>query len=160
SDVAARGLDIPAVSHIFNFDVPHHPDDYVHRIGRTGRAGRSGTAITIVAPADGRNVAAIEKLIGQTIPWMGKEPHAPAQENTEKAGPEGGGPGRGHPHTRQPRSVPPRGPPPPGRRESTPAPVPRLDEARPRRASKPAHADEGAGGHLPAFLLRPVRVKA
>src|SRR5262244_3750433 len=76
SDVAARGLDIPAVSHIFNFDVPHHPDDYVHRIGRTGRAGRSGTAITIVAPADGRNVAAIEKLIGQTIPWMGKPPQA------------------------------------------------------------------------------------
>ena len=52
SDVAARGLDIPAVSHIFNFDVPHHADDYVHRIGRTGRAGLSGTAITIVAPLD------------------------------------------------------------------------------------------------------------
>ena len=50
SDVAARGLDIPAVSHVFNFDVPHHADDYVHRIGRTGRAGLSGTAITIVAP--------------------------------------------------------------------------------------------------------------
>jgi superfamily II DNA/RNA helicase len=50
SDVAARGLDIPAVSHIFNFDVPHHADDYVHRIGRTGRAGLSGTAITIVCP--------------------------------------------------------------------------------------------------------------
>jgi superfamily II DNA/RNA helicase len=48
SDVAARGLDIPDVSHVFNFDVPHHADDYVHRIGRTGRAGRSGTAITIV----------------------------------------------------------------------------------------------------------------
>src|SRR5450755_2141801 len=50
SDVAARGLDIPDVSHVFNFDVPHHADDYVHRIGRTGRAGRSGVAITIVAP--------------------------------------------------------------------------------------------------------------
>ena len=48
SDVAARGLDIPDVSHVFNFDVPHHADDYVHRIGRTGRAGKSGTAITIV----------------------------------------------------------------------------------------------------------------
>ena len=56
SDVAARGLDIPDVSHVFNFDVPHHPDDYVHRIGRTGRAGRSGTAITIVAPADHKAV--------------------------------------------------------------------------------------------------------
>src|SRR5438128_1764470 len=76
SDVAARGLDIPAVSHIFNFDVPHHADDYVHRIGRTGRAGRSGTAITVVTPADKKNVAAIEKLIGQAIPWMGEAPRA------------------------------------------------------------------------------------
>jgi superfamily II DNA/RNA helicase len=68
SDVAARGLDIPAVSHVFNFDVPHHPDDYVHRIGRTGRAGRAGTAISLVAPSDVKSIAAIEKLIGQTIP--------------------------------------------------------------------------------------------
>src|ERR687887_115017 len=57
SDVAARGLDIPDVSHVFNFDVPHHPDDYVHRIGRTGRAGRSGTAITIVTSLDSRSIA-------------------------------------------------------------------------------------------------------
>ena len=83
SDVAARGLDIPAVSHIFNFDVPHHADDYVHRIGRTGRAGRSGTAITVVAPADQKNVAAIEKLIGQTIPWMGGEPRGAAPHRIE-----------------------------------------------------------------------------
>ena len=68
SDVAARGLDIPAVSHVFNFDVPHHADDYVHRIGRTGRAGRAGTAISIVAPLDHKSMAAIEKLIGQAIP--------------------------------------------------------------------------------------------
>lgn len=68
SDVAARGLDIPAVSHVFNFDVPHHADDYVHRIGRTGRAGRAGTAISIVTSLDFKSVAAIEKLIGQTIP--------------------------------------------------------------------------------------------
>ena len=68
SDVAARGLDIPDVSHVFNFDVPHHADDYVHRIGRTGRAGKTGTAITIVGPGDGKAVAAIEKLIGQSIP--------------------------------------------------------------------------------------------
>ncbi|WP_204351094.1 helicase-related protein, partial [Serratia marcescens] len=46
SDVAARGLDIPAVSHVFNFDIPRHPEDYVHRIGRTGRAGRAGAAFT------------------------------------------------------------------------------------------------------------------
>src|SRR5437868_5655531 len=63
SDVAARGLDIPAVSHVLNFDVPHHADDYVHRIGRTGRAGLTGTAITVVAPSDHKAVAAIEKLI-------------------------------------------------------------------------------------------------
>src|SRR5215470_6692805 len=74
SDVAARGLDIPDVSHVFNFDVPHHPDDYVHRIGRTGRAGRSGTAITIVAPNDQKAVASIEKLIGRSIPWTGSPP--------------------------------------------------------------------------------------
>src|SRR5437588_7812083 len=68
SDVAARGLDIPTVSHVFNFDVPHHPDDYVHRVGRTGRAGRAGTAISIVTPLDTKSLAAIERLIGQTIP--------------------------------------------------------------------------------------------
>ena len=68
SDVAARGLDIPEVSHVFNFDVPHHSDDYVHRIGRTGRAGRLGTAISIVSPADQKSMIAIEKLIGQSIP--------------------------------------------------------------------------------------------
>src|ERR1700726_3724063 len=79
SDVAARGLDIPDVSHIYNFDVPIHADDYVHRIGRTGRAGRTGTAVTIVAGAnDAKAVAAIEKLIGQPIPWMDKAAGAPA----------------------------------------------------------------------------------
>ena len=65
SDVAARGLDIPAVSHVFNFDVPTHAEDYVHRIGRTGRAGRRGTAITIATPLDRKYVAAIEKMTGQ-----------------------------------------------------------------------------------------------
>jgi superfamily II DNA/RNA helicase len=68
SDVAARGLDIPAVSHIFNFDVPIHAEDYVHRIGRTGRAGRAGHAIMLVDRHDEENVGAIEKLIGQPIP--------------------------------------------------------------------------------------------
>src|SRR3974390_1017991 len=71
SDVAARGLDIPDVSHVYNFDVPVHADDYVHRIGRTGRAGRSGSAITIVAGSnDTKAVVAIEKLIGGAIPYM------------------------------------------------------------------------------------------
>ena len=65
SDVAARGLDIPDVSHIFNYDVPHHADDYVHRIGRTGRAGKKGDAYMIVTPADGRSFDKVIKLIGQ-----------------------------------------------------------------------------------------------
>jgi superfamily II DNA/RNA helicase len=68
SDVAARGLDIPAVSHVFNFDVPSHPEDYVHRIGRTGRAGRLGKAFTIMVPSDGKYLAAIESLIKSQIP--------------------------------------------------------------------------------------------
>jgi superfamily II DNA/RNA helicase len=65
SDVAARGLDIPAVSHVFNYDVPHHADDYVHRIGRTGRAGRLGEAFMITTPADARNLDKVLKLTGK-----------------------------------------------------------------------------------------------
>ncbi len=70
SDVAARGLDIPDVSHVFNFDVPIHSEDYVHRIGRTGRAGRSGKAFTIVTPSDTKYLAAIENMIGEKIEWL------------------------------------------------------------------------------------------
>jgi superfamily II DNA/RNA helicase len=66
SDVAARGLDIPAVSHVFNYDVPHHADDYVHRIGRTGRAGRTGEAYMLVTPADDKGFDKVIKLIGST----------------------------------------------------------------------------------------------
>jgi superfamily II DNA/RNA helicase len=68
SDVAARGLDIEGMSHVFCFDVPIHAEDYVHRIGRTGRAGRSGRSFMLAAPEDGRAVAAITKLIGKEIP--------------------------------------------------------------------------------------------
>jgi superfamily II DNA/RNA helicase len=66
--VAARGLDIPAVSHVFNFDVPSHSEDYVHRIGRTGRAGRKGKAITIATPADDKYLSAIETLLQRALP--------------------------------------------------------------------------------------------
>jgi superfamily II DNA/RNA helicase len=68
SDVAARGLDIPAVSHVFNFDVPSHPEDYIHRIGRTGRAGRLGKAFTIATPHDDKYIGAIENLVKMPIP--------------------------------------------------------------------------------------------
>ena len=68
SDVAARGLDIKGVSHIFNFDTPWHPDDYVHRIGRTGRAGAKGRAFTFVTPEDAEAIDNVEKLTGGKIP--------------------------------------------------------------------------------------------
>jgi superfamily II DNA/RNA helicase len=76
SDVAARGLDIPDVSHVFNYDIPIHAEDYVHRIGRTGRAGRLGTSVTLVTADDMKHLAAIEKLTGQDIEWMGEKPVA------------------------------------------------------------------------------------
>ncbi|KRA83069.1 DEAD/DEAH box helicase [Altererythrobacter sp. Root672] len=68
SDVAARGLDIKGVSHVFNFDTPWHPDDYVHRVGRTGRAGAKGRAFTLVAPEDAEAIANVEKLTGAALP--------------------------------------------------------------------------------------------
>jgi superfamily II DNA/RNA helicase len=68
SDVAARGLDVKGVSHVFNFDTPWHPDDYVHRIGRTGRAGATGRAFTFVAPEDAEAIENVEKLTGGPIP--------------------------------------------------------------------------------------------
>jgi superfamily II DNA/RNA helicase len=152
SDVAARGLDILDVSHIYNFDVPHHPDDYVHRIGRTGRAGRTGTAITIVAgTSDAKAVAAIERLIGQTIPWMGDVPgaaSAPAPAPAHAASPSRSGEharsrSQGRKQTRRPASSP-----------------SRNDRSRPAPRPAPARVDDGDTSHLPAFLLRPVPVKA
>src|SRR3954452_18732455 len=152
SDVPARGLDIPAVSHVFNFDVPHHADDYVHRVGRTGRAGRTGTAITLVAPADSKSVAAIEQLTGQTIAWAG-EPPASSDEPSVREERE----------PRRPRQEHRRGP----RREHQPrqaerpaAEVAHLEEARSRRPPARPRAEEADDSHLPAFLLRPVRLKA
>jgi superfamily II DNA/RNA helicase len=92
SDVAARGLDIPSVSHVFNFDVPGHAEDYVHRIGRTGRAGRKGKAFTIATPADDKQLAAVEQLVKMDIPrvenpWTppaGKKKDVEAKEEDEK----------------------------------------------------------------------------
>jgi superfamily II DNA/RNA helicase len=85
SDVAARGLDIPAVSHVFNYDIPHHAEDYVHRIGRTGRAGRSGQSFTLVSPGEEKSLAAIEKLIGQPVEWQGPTlAERPASEGSSR----------------------------------------------------------------------------
>ena len=70
SDVAARGLDVPNVSHVFNYDVPSHAEDYVHRIGRTGRAGKLGTAMMICTPRDDKNFADIERLVKIEVPRM------------------------------------------------------------------------------------------
>jgi superfamily II DNA/RNA helicase len=153
SDVAARGLDIPAVSHIFNFDVPHHPDDYVHRIGRTGRAGLSGTAITIVTPIDQKAVGAIERLIGQTIPWMGELPAAaePRETRAER-------PGRGERHRRSGRGGRPQRRPDSHHQGGEPVRAGGNQPPRPRPQHIPA--EDSDGSHLPAFLLRPVPAKA
>jgi superfamily II DNA/RNA helicase len=83
SDVAARGLDIPDVSHVFNFDVPIHAEDYVHRIGRTGRAGREGAAFTLVSKPDMKHLEAIEKLITTDIEWLEPIPDNGAAEEDE-----------------------------------------------------------------------------
>ncbi len=151
SDVAARGLDIPSVSHVFNFDVPTHPEDYVHRIGRTGRAGRSGTAITLCAPSDEKYLEKIEELLGQPIPRAetvagSAEPAAPRERDRPRGGrsrqekterpraeeqPAGSGGGKSRSGGRG------RGG---GRRESDQPVV-------------------GLGDHVPAFLLREVKIK-
>ena len=99
SDVAARGLDIGGLSHVFNFDVPFHAEDYVHRIGRTGRAGRQGAAFTIASADDARNVAAIEKLTGMPIPRIEVEglDEVSNEEIAEAAARPSRGRGRGAP---------------------------------------------------------------
>src|SRR5580658_278474 len=95
SDVAARGLDIPDVSHVINYDPPHHSEDYVHRIGRTGRAGKSGAAWTIVTRADARAVEDIEKLIARKIDWAPDGAMAPEPEPEQPPARRARGEGRG-----------------------------------------------------------------
>jgi superfamily II DNA/RNA helicase len=169
SDVAARGLDIPEVSHVFNFDVPHHADDYVHRIGRTGRAGKPGTAITIVSPADQKSVIAIEKLIGQSIAWIGEPPRNETSENqTEhrRAGHEHRREGqhRGRErhsssrHKHRPASVHSNATVPTAAPAA--ATAPRTEQPRPQPPRAPKHEPrEAPESHLPAFLLRPLPAK-
>jgi superfamily II DNA/RNA helicase len=187
SDVAARGLDIPIVSHVYNFDVPHHADDYVHRIGRTGRAGRAGTAISIVTSLDSKSMAAIEKLIGQSIPQAegdfsvaaeaSEDGDQPREHRKRERSREGSRGGRKPRREREPRGErEPRhatqghasqghanqaGRPPaaaPPPATAKPAHVPSIGRAEPRRALR-EEAEPGDHSHLPAFLLRPVRAR-
>ncbi len=179
SDVAARGLDIPEVSHVFNFDVPHHPDDYVHRIGRTGRAGRAGTAISIVNAADQKSLAAIERLIGQSIPHIelpgapppssgGLDLDAPLQP-AEPRGRDGRRARRGGRQTPDDGAARPRASKShveTGRPARSRQPVPQMAAAEVpsigRPMTQPKHdaaAEPGDHSHLPAFLLRPIRAR-
>ena len=175
SDVAARGLDIPDVSHVFNFDVPHHADDYVHRIGRTGRAGRSGWSITIVSSHDTKSVSAIEKLIGRSIPYLeaieaiATAPEERAVEGrAERPRREGRGE-RGRQSAQTSEGTQPM--PTPARAEEAPRPerparVARNEPERTKpagpmneRQRMPRDRDQASlpgddAGHMPAFLLR------
>ena len=176
SDVAARGLDIAGMSHVFNFDVPINSEDYVHRIGRTGRAGKSGRAITLATEADSRYVAAIQKMMGKPIPRIeldgltrsnveiteesgrkrrrrSRRGEAPAQEPRKQKTQS-----RERDQRPAPRPQPEARPQP--RPEARPQPRPEArpqprPEARPEPAKPPVR---GFGDDTPAFLLRPVKV--
>jgi superfamily II DNA/RNA helicase len=160
SDVAARGLDIPAVSHVFNFDVPTHAEDYIHRIGRTGRAGRSGTSYTLAAPADGKYLDAIVKLIQKEIPLLKLDGAAPAEAETSEPAAESRGEGRrrGRDRDRPKRSAE---APANGASEQAPR-EPRRErkerDERPRKTERvPEYTSDtpfGSDGPVPAFLLR------
>ncbi|MBQ4823724.1 DEAD/DEAH box helicase [Leisingera sp. HS039] len=151
SDVAARGLDVPSVSHVFNFDVPGHAEDYVHRIGRTGRAGREGKAITICIPRDDKALDAVEKLLQKEIPRLDNpvkpEPKAekPARAakpaaDTRTAKPEA--------EAREPRKEAPRSP----RKDETPAQKPERSSGRGKYGKRDDKSVVGMGDHLPSFI--------
>ncbi len=168
SDVAARGLDVPAVSHIFNFDVPSHSEDYVHRIGRTGRAGRAGKAIMICVPQDEKNLDAIERLIGKEIPRAANplktatapeaetEAEAPAERTQEK-------PKRSRTRSRKPREDKAAAPQAEEAAADAQPPEPEAEkpaeEKRPERGARRGRGGRGReeevvgmGDHLPGFI--------
>ena len=171
SDVAARGLDIPNVSHVLNFDVPIHAEDYIHRIGRTGRAGRSGTAIMLAGRADKKYVDAIEAMTGFNIPQLKSTPedngkgHSETEsENTPK--PRSGNRKRrsgGASKAAEKASSDHTPPSNEARPSDTKPPAPKTDDA--SNAKKgPSNQNQkqkqkvvGLGDHMPAFLTRPVR---
>jgi len=167
SDVAARGLDIPKVSHVFNFDVPYHAEDYVHRIGRTGRAGRRGEAYMLVASAERKALAAIEQLIGRRIEWLdgakGEAEHEEKQQPAARAEGEPRAKSRARARDGAPRS---------GRKGPAPRPGsrpesrrdPRREDARPDPASEPRPQRHNVRddavfadtADVPAFLRRSI----
>jgi superfamily II DNA/RNA helicase len=197
SDVAARGLDIPDVSHIFNYDVPIHPEDYIHRIGRTGRAGRGGFAAMLVTPKDIKALKAIERMLRQEIPWIDGAQSATEQTETLEARPNGNGKHRRGGRSRRNKGPQGRGaqasqssspPQPPASGGETKQREERRSDVRheqhkhhqrphqgerkggdvvhgtsPDRAAPQAHQSarskqQGMGDHIPAFMMRPVRV--
>ena len=177
SDVAARGLDIQGLSHVFNFDVPHHAEDYVHRIGRTARAGRKGRSFMLATPEDGKAVAAIEKLIGKPIPVAIVPDLAAAELDAADARPRrrrgadrpvSRGPAPAKPAERRPlpdrARLPEQRPEAAAERDNVAVFKRPVDRAVPARRRDPAPADEprvvGFGDHLPAFLARPPKVAA
>ncbi len=83
TDLAARGIDVDGVSHVINFDIPHEPESYVHRIGRTGRAGADGVALSFCDPEERGSLRAIEKLIRQAITIEGADPRTPVERRAE-----------------------------------------------------------------------------
>ena len=144
SDVAARGLDVPSVSHVFNFDVPSHAEDYVHRIGRTGRAGRDGKAMMICAKRDEKNFDAIEKLTQKEIPRI-ENPNAQIDDaqtqskpRRSKAGSEAEQPKR-----KSEKAVAQNEP-----REKYPA----QTKDRNRSRKNQSHSVTGMGDHMPSFI--------
>ena len=145
SDVAARGLDIKGVSHVFNYDTPWHPDDYVHRIGRTGRAGAKGKAFTLVTPEDAEAIGNVEKLTGMDIPVfaMGEDEAADEPRPAKKARRDEGRSRREKPRAEAPP------------REERKAPEPRRSEPRRAQPREAEPVDEDSGewnGPVPEFL--------
>jgi len=173
SDVAARGLDIAGMSHVFNFDVPINAEDYVHRIGRTGRAGKSGRAITLATEEDARYVAAIQKMIGKPIPRLEVEgltlsnveisEDAGRKRRRRSRGRGGDAESRPAPAARAPRERQERQQQQPKAASGTEKREPRRqhDESRPAKPKPeavPPTPSRGFGDDTPAFLLRPVKV--
>lgn len=157
SDVAARGLDVPSVSHVFNFDVPGHPEDYVHRIGRTGRAGRDGRAITICEPRDLKGLAAVEALLQKDIqrienPLKKAEPKSKpdAKSAAESEEPSA----EVEPQKAEVVELAPEKPTPAPKEKRTPA---RQEQSRGRGRRSKGQRDDGPsvagmGDHLPSFI--------